>query len=106
MQRGGERPQRLGETSGARHIAASRVRKTSVRVRRARAVTVLLVVVTGIVIGVQLSTSGGHTPKAASVVQPQNHPTAAAVPAVESGLLPWQLAAPISRVVVLPGTGN
>lgn len=31
---------------------------------------------------------------------------APAIPAVESGLLPWQLAAPISREVILPGTGS
>jgi hypothetical protein len=32
--------------------------------------------------------------------------TRPAPPAVESGLLPWRLAAPISREVILPGTGK
>ncbi len=33
-------------------------------------------------------------------------PKTTAIPAVESGLLPWKLQAPLSRSVVLPGAGN
>ncbi len=40
-------------------------------------------------------------------VRPAKSATSAAtIPAVESGLLPWQLASPISREVVLPGPGG
>lgn len=74
---------------------------------RARAVVVLLaVIVSGLVIGIELSMSNHPPSKAVPGVPPQKHSVQASIPAAESGLLPWQLSAPISRVVVLPGSGT
>jgi len=64
------------------------------------------VVVTGLVIAVQLSASNHPRPKAVPAVRPAHHAVPVSTPAVESGLLPWKLAAPISRVVVLAGSGT
>ena len=53
--------------------------------------------------------SGGTRPKHRPSSQPLHPPAAAAaqpIPAVEAGLLPWSLAAPLSREVVLPGGGG
>ena len=61
-----------------------------------------LVALTGLTLAgpAAAATSHGHRGGA-----PGRHP-AAGPPAVESGLLPWALAAPISRVVVLPAAGG
>ncbi len=69
----------------------------------------VVVIGTGLVIGIQLSHSNRtrpRAPKAVPVVHPARHAVQASTPAVESGLLPWRLAAPISRVVVLPDSGT
>ncbi len=66
----------------------------------------LAMVVTGLVIFVALPTSNLPRPKAIRVVRPARHVVQVSMPAAESGLLPWQLAAPVSRVVVLPGSGT
>ncbi|MGI8493041.1 MAG: hypothetical protein ACR2NJ_09845, partial [Acidimicrobiales bacterium] len=54
------------------------------------------------------SGTGGSSKHAATRSKPAatgaRQPTAA-LPAVEAGLLPWKLAAPLSRMVVLPGGG-
>ncbi len=92
----------------ARHLAASRVRHTTTRVRRTRVLAVLAVIIVaaGIVIGWGHSSSTSQQPRALSRAVVAKHPDHSPIPAVESGLLPWQLTAPISRVVVLPGTGS
>ena len=68
---------------------------------------VLLVVVgTGSLVGIQLSHSNQARPQPVPVVRPAQRAVQTSTPAVESGLLPWHLAAPVSRVVVLPGSGT
>jgi hypothetical protein len=66
----------------------------------------LAVGVTGLVIALALPTSNHPRPKAIRAVRPPEHVVQVSTPAAESGLLPWQLTAPISRVVVLPGPGT
>ena len=98
----------------ARGIPGSRARHRSSRVRRIRlTIGLLVVVVVGVASGVALSSSSGHKtratggkPPAVTANGPASHPAKALEPAVESGLLPWQLSAPISRTVALPGAGN
>ena len=65
----------------------------------------LIVVSIAIIAAVSLGHSPSHQPKTVLVTKPR-HPSPLTLPAAESGLLPWQLAAPISRIVVVPGTGN
>jgi outer membrane protein assembly factor BamB len=85
--------------------AASRRARRRARRRRALALLVVFLVVVGAIVGVALWATGGSTPSAST--GPRSGPATAAdaVPAAESGLLPWRLAAPISRTVVLPGAG-
>jgi PQQ-like domain len=85
-----------------------------VRTRRARAGTAAAaLVLTGVILAVWASSggsggSGGHAtpPGDKTVASAARAGRASAVPAAESGLLPWHLAAPISREVVLPGAGG
>ena len=76
--------------------------------RRTRVVVGLLVVVTvGVVVGFDLGASTNHRRAAAvHVHRASRHLKQTVIPATESGLLPWHLVAPISRSVVLPGSGN
>ncbi|HVC69190.1 MAG TPA: PQQ-binding-like beta-propeller repeat protein [Acidimicrobiales bacterium] len=70
------------------------------------AVLLVAAVVVGLVIDRTVFSSSSHPPKAQALSAVTHHPKKTSIPAVESGLLPWQLAAPISRVVVLPGAGS
>jgi len=64
-------------------------------------------VVAVVVVAVVALTPSGHRPAKITLVTKPKHPASAHLPpAAEAGLLPWHLAAPISRVVVLPGTGS
>ncbi|HUC38102.1 MAG TPA: hypothetical protein VMR97_13390 [Acidimicrobiales bacterium] len=72
--------------------------------RRTRAAAVSgLVIVLGIVLAT-CAVSGSKT-RSTSLPKPKAHASAesAQIPAVESGLLPWRLPSPISRLVALPG---
>jgi hypothetical protein len=66
--------------------------------RRRVSLAVLILVIAGVA---AIALSGGSTPKPASSVGHRVPPPASGIAAVESGELPWQLAAPISREVVL-----
>ncbi|HEY7948840.1 MAG TPA: PQQ-binding-like beta-propeller repeat protein [Acidimicrobiales bacterium] len=94
--------------STAQHLAASRRRRSSARVRRTRAVTFLVVVAIalGVFLDLALSSPTGRAPRSVAHTAGARHEKKTPIPAVESGLLPWHLAAPISRIVVLPGTGS
>lgn len=67
-------------------------------------------VVIGIVVAETWPGSTNERSPATAVHRPLHHrsvpPKATAIPAVESGLLPWSLKAPLSRAVVLPVVGN
>ena len=77
------------------------------RVRHTRVVIGLLVVVTvGVVLGFDLSAPTNHRTAAVHVHRASPHLKQTVIPAIESGLLPWHLGAPISRSVVLPGSGS
>ena len=98
----------LGERSLAQHLAGSRSGRASSRVRRTRAAVagLLAVVVIGVALGLYLGTPASNHKTAAPTVGSPHHSKPASIPAAESGLLPWHLAAPISRTVVLPAGGN
>ena len=73
-----------------------------------RAAAVAVVLALALAGGVALATRGGHhtaTPPPAGG-QDANATPPVRPPAAESGLLPWQLAAPLSREVVLPRAGT
>jgi hypothetical protein len=74
-----------------------------VRVRRRRAIAavVALILVVGIVL-IASAGSGPSPPRHAEV----SAKAASAIPAAEAGLLPWSLDAPLSREVVVPGSGS
>jgi|GEM_PF-216141 len=83
--------------------AARRARRPA-RVRRARTVTVLgAVVVLGVVLAQCTSGSRTTRTRAASTA---GRVTTAALAAAESGLEPWSLHAPLSRMAVVPGQGS
>lgn len=65
----------------------------------------VLVVTAIAVLVVILTTSGGGQGRRATRATAARA-RVAVIPAVESGLLPWSLPAPVSREVVLPGGGN
>ena len=77
-----------------------------VRRRRAVAVLVLLALLTAGALA--LARGSGHTATPAPRPRPKRVKATPPVtpPAVEAGLLPWQLRAPISREVVLPRAGR
>ena len=102
-----DREHDVGAISRARHLADPRVRGTSLYVRRVRAVVVLLVLaVTVLLVTMQLSDLN-HTPtKSTPIVRSAQHHAPDSISAVESGLLPWHLEAPVSRTVVLPGSNT
>jgi len=83
-------------------------RQATVRARRVRAGAALtLLVVLGVVLATCIGGGPRTTaprPRSSGHVPPRLH--AASIAAAESGLLPWALAAPISRAVVLPGSAN
>lgn len=101
-----------------RNSQSPRRRRASARVRRRRALAglfglgvlaiVLIVVLQG---GGSASVRGNGTTSIptgqGSNTTSQHSPKAdPPIPAVEAGLLPWSLAAPVSREVVLPGSGS
>ncbi|HLM95446.1 MAG TPA: PQQ-binding-like beta-propeller repeat protein [Acidimicrobiales bacterium] len=93
-------------------LARAQARRVAIRRRRTLAAVVGLAVL--IAVGALLATSvgGGSSPtsRASSASTSSTNARAGArtrtIAATESGLLPWTLAAPISRSVVLPGPGN
>ncbi len=98
-------PTPLSRLAGAHARRATRRRRTVLAV-------VALAAVTGL--GALLATCvGGSSPPPRASPAPSAHSTSTnahggrseAISAAESGLLPWTLAAPISRSVVLPGPG-
>jgi hypothetical protein len=81
----------------------------SVRVRRRRAASVAVLAVLAVLAvagAVAGFASQGSAPRHAAHHPRARARQAEAAPAIESGLLPWHLTAPISRQVVLPGSGN
>jgi hypothetical protein len=58
-----------------------------------------------LVLVVVLASTGGSSPSRHSATG-SRPPSASSIPAVEAGLLPWTLDAPLSREVVLPGSGS
>ena len=107
-------PQRCRVRRRRGHLAGSR------DLRRSRLVpgVATVVLVASAVVGLQVSglLAGGVPSRgpartvARSVLlpvgSPNRRPLRTALPAIEAGLLPWQLAAPISREVVLPAPAN
>ena len=92
----------------ARRPFPAHARQARLRARRQRALALLvaLLVVVGAIVGLVVWATGGSTSTTSSGPRPAPGVAGGgAVPAIESGLLPWRLAAPISRTVVLPGTG-
>jgi hypothetical protein len=84
--------------SGARE--ARRARQRAVRRRRAVALGVVVAVLAGSALAIALTR---HDPKATSpptTTAARVHVRAKPPPAVEAGLLPWQLPVPLSREVV------
>ncbi|HUY49849.1 MAG TPA: kelch repeat-containing protein [Streptosporangiaceae bacterium] len=86
-------------------------RRVSARVRRRRAVAALLALLVVVVAGWLVARPGGGAgPKSAAGSPKRALSPAQAVaapggpPAAEAGLLPWQMAAPISREVVVAGS--
>jgi PQQ-like domain len=90
---------------------ATRRRGAPARGRRRRA-TVLATVLTALGVGVILAWYGAHLSSRAA--GPARHGLSPAhavaaprgLPAAESGLMPWHLAAPVSREVAVTGPGN
>jgi len=86
---------------------AARPRPTHAQLRRRRvalgaAALVALVIVLVSIRGCSTtSTTMSHAGAA-----PRTTPTSGAIPAVEAGVLPWSLATPLSREVLLAGGGN
>src|ERR1700736_1831936 len=78
-------------------------RRPSARVRRRRvaAISVVLVAIAGI--AVLIDRRAPSRPHRALTAPPG---AAAPIPAIEAGLLPWSLDAPLSRAVVLPGAAS
>jgi hypothetical protein len=93
----------MGPVTQPRH-ALSR-RHPSRRVRRKRILFGLVaVVICGVLLGTCV-TGGGGVRKSSAPRRHSETAAAGAIPAAESGLLPWSLPAPISREVVLPSAG-
>ncbi|MHB8682222.1 MAG: Kelch repeat-containing protein, partial [Acidimicrobiales bacterium] len=88
---------------GARH-ARHRARRTRALTRLVAVLLAVLVLILIVVWATGSSKPG--TPTTTLAPSSANTTRAGAAPAVESGLLPWRLAAPISRTVDLPGSGS
>lgn len=73
---------------------------------RARRTRTIWVVTSLLVLGLVLVTCQGGNDKKPVSKKEANLSRSADLPAAESGLLPWRLAAAISRSVVLPGSGS
>ena len=90
-----------------RRSSGAHTHRTRVRSRRIRTVVMFAVlIILGVLLGVY--TSDSSAPKLSSASSSSKKGTVAThrtngIAAAESGLLPWTLAAPISRAVVLPG---
>jgi hypothetical protein len=80
-------------------------RGASVRVRRKRAAVVLATVLTALGVSVVLAWYASHLSSAASPAVSPVHAAAVpgGLPAAEAGLMPWHLAAPVSREVAVAG---
>jgi len=92
-------------------LAGARARRATVRRRRGVLAFGALVIFAAV--GALLATCAGTSPSPAarssassSPTKPHARPVPEAISAAESGLLPWDLAAPVSRVVALPGPGS
>ena len=86
-------------------------RHLSRRARRMRGLMRLAVLIVALVVLIVVVVWATGSSKPAKNATPPATPgattaTSTATPAIESGLLPWSLAAPISRSVVLPGSGT
>jgi hypothetical protein len=83
-------------------------RRTKEQVYRHRRVFVATALLSVVIVIVVLATDGGSKsktkshPPATAVSQPAPKP----IPAIEAGLLPWHLDAPLSLETVVPGTGD
>jgi outer membrane protein assembly factor BamB len=82
-----------------------RRRRQAARRRLAALVAGLTLLLVVIVVAIASSGGSGNSGQTSGTAHRHARPRLPA-PAVESGLLPWQLATPISREVVLPGAGN
>ena len=84
-------------------------RHLSRRARRMRGLMRLAVLIVAVIVLIVLVVwaTGSSTPsKKAGSPAATGTTTKGGTPAAEAGLLPWSLAAPLSRAVVLPGTGS
>jgi hypothetical protein len=88
-------------SSGSGAGTAAQARRRQVRARRRGAGLGLLVLL--ILVIVVVASAGGTKKRGAPARRTAHVQT---IPAVESGLLPWQLPAPTSREIVLPGHGS
>jgi hypothetical protein len=80
-------------------------RRSIVLARRRRAAVLGALVLALVLVAVIVGTGSGTPHKVATRPRPAT-PRVAAIPAVEAGLLPWTLDAPLSREVVLPASGS
>ena len=81
-------------------------RSVPAEVRRRRFFAIIGLFALVAIIGVWVSSSSPPHKASGRDVPASAATDSAAIPAAESGLLPWRLAAPISRAVVLPGSGS
>jgi hypothetical protein len=84
---------------------ADQGRGATVRVRRRRATAALAMVLTALGVSVVLAGYVSHLSRAASPALSPAHAVAVprGLPAAEAGLMPWHLAAPVSREVAVAG---
>ncbi len=90
---------------GRRPEAGARRRRASARVRRRRAVVATVaVVVAAVVAWFAILPHGGARTHGTALPPVRVAAPPPVLDAAESGLLPWRLAAPLSREVVVPGS--
>lgn len=90
-------------------LARAHARRATVRRRRALAAGALAsLIVLGALLATCAGTGSSPAPRtsASSSTTPHVGRALESISAAESGLLPWTLAAPVSRVVTLPGPGS
>ncbi|HEV2360360.1 MAG TPA: hypothetical protein VGS21_01535, partial [Acidimicrobiales bacterium] len=107
------RPAGPGDDAARRARARARARaRRKARIRRNRLIAALILL--AIVYLVALAFSGGSSPAAqhktthhhTQIPPPHGSTSPTGPPAVEAGLMPWQMQAPISREVVTAGTSS